>query len=598
MGYGAGLHFQVGGPVAMGGPLSTGEGCASISDAAGQLLFFTDGITVWDRSLNVMPNGSGLLGHTSSTQSALIVPIPGQPDQYGIFTAPASAGFWTLSGAAHHYRVDMAAHGGLGDVVGDAGVLASSVTEKLTATRHANGTDIWVLYHGFNNAEYYAYLVTCTGVEGPVVSTIGHAPGYDAMGEPEGFMGCMKLSQQGDRLASVWTHNTLATQGEYRSDVIVDLLDFDNSSGVLSNLQSDTLGSPDDLYQGYGVAFSPSGNVLYTTANGIFSGAYINHVRQYDLALPLDGPLQLAAIPVRGFGTVQLGPDGALYIARSNGATYLSRIAAPDVVGAGCGFVDEGVSLGTATSTWGLPNQWDTYPEPVPFDPIPLADTLICGAVDLVLDATYTHLFQVPAYLWSTGGTTASITVHEAGTYTVEVLLPCSTLYDTVRVERGGMDFTLGEDLWICDDQAATFTAPEAATILWSTGDTVPSITVAEEGVYSVRVTDTIGCVTTDSVRLTTRNCACAFYLPNAFSPNNDGINDVLQPVMDCDPAAFELELFDRWGASLFRSTDALARWGATGVPIGVYAYRLSYAWHDGVAMQHRAKTGHVTLVR
>ncbi len=597
MGFGAGLHFQGSGPVATGGPLSTDEGCASISDDTGQLLFFTNGEQVWDRTLNTMPNGTGLLGHFSSSQSALIVPVPGQVDQYEIFTAPAGAGFWTPSDAGHHYRVDMTANGGLGDVVGDAVVLASPLAEKLTATRHANGADVWVLYHGWNNANYYAYLVTCAGVEGPVVSTIGHRPGYDDTGEPEGYLGCMRLSPHGGRLANVWTRSTLATQTEYQSDVIIDLLDFDNNTGMLSDLRSDTLGTGNDLMQGYGVAFSPNGNLLYVSDHGLFNGGFDARLWQYDLGLPFNDPLQVTS-GFRAFGTMQLGPDGAIYIARLNGATYLSKIVAPNVVGTGCGFVDQGVSLGTDMSTWGLPNHWDTYPEPVPFDPIPMADTLICGTIDLILNATYAHPFHVPLYLWSTGETTASITVNGSGAYSVEVQLPCSTLYDTIRIEQGGLTFELGEDLRICDDRTATLEVPAAASIRWSTGDTTPTITVAVQGMYSVQITDQAGCVTTDSVRLTTRNCSCAMYLPNAFSPNNDGVNDVFQPVLDCDPEAFELELFDRWGTSLFRSTDAAASWGAIGVPTGVYAYRLSYAWDDGGTVQRRATSGHVSVVR
>lgn len=598
MGFNAGLHFQGGGPISTGGPLSTDEGCASIADANGQLLFFTNGEQVWDRNLNVMPNGTGLLGHFSSSQSALIVPVPGTVDQYELFTAPSGAGFWSPTDAGYHYRVDMTANGGLGDVVGVGQALAAPLSEKLTATRHANGVDIWVVLHGWNNASYYAYLLTCTGVEGPVVSTIGHQPGYDAMGEAEGYVGCMKVSQQGDRLANVWTRNTLATQSEYQSDVIIDLLDLDNNTGILSNLRSDTLAMGNNLVQGYGVAFSPNGKLLYTTDNGLYNGGFQAHIRQYDLTLPFDDPVLIANASPKAFGTLQLAPDGALYIARTNGATYLSRITDPDVVGAGCGFVDEGASLGTDKSTWGLPNHWDTYPEPVPFDPIAMADTLICGAVDLILDATYVHPFHVPDYLWSTGETTATIAVSQAGTYTVELLLPCTTLVDTVRVERGGIDLSLGEDISICDDRTATLSVPEALSILWSTGDTLQSIILAEEGTYSVQLTDTLGCITTDSLHLSMRNCACAMYLPTAFSPNNDGINDMLQAVMECDPEAFDLEVFDRWGGSLFHSTDALLPWTAAGIPAGIYAYRLSYAWDDGATQQRRTSTGHVTVLR
>src|SRR5690349_5705120 len=77
-GNGGGLDFNTGSPVPFaGGQINTTEGSASVSDAAGNLLFYTDGITVWDRTHAMMPNGFGLLGGVSSSQSAMIVLLPG-----------------------------------------------------------------------------------------------------------------------------------------------------------------------------------------------------------------------------------------------------------------------------------------------------------------------------------------------------------------------------------------------------------------------------------------------------------------------------------------------------------------------------------------
>ena len=83
-GFGASMGFAGGATSLGGGPLSTDEGCASISDAAGQLLFFTNGEQVWDRELNVMPNGSGLAGHFSAAQSAVIVPFVNLREKIGL----------------------------------------------------------------------------------------------------------------------------------------------------------------------------------------------------------------------------------------------------------------------------------------------------------------------------------------------------------------------------------------------------------------------------------------------------------------------------------------------------------------------------------
>src|SRR6266487_6065397 len=86
-GYNAGLDFNYGSPpkVLTDGQVHAYEGCATISTKFGKLLFYTDGITVWDRTHQAMPNGKGLLGNNSSTQSGIIVPYPGNANLYFLF---------------------------------------------------------------------------------------------------------------------------------------------------------------------------------------------------------------------------------------------------------------------------------------------------------------------------------------------------------------------------------------------------------------------------------------------------------------------------------------------------------------------------------
>src|SRR5687767_7295677 len=75
-GWNAGLDFNSGTPVVInGGQVNTLEGCASICNSRGSLLFYTDGMKVWNRLHQVMPNGTGLYSQTSSTQAAIIVPV-------------------------------------------------------------------------------------------------------------------------------------------------------------------------------------------------------------------------------------------------------------------------------------------------------------------------------------------------------------------------------------------------------------------------------------------------------------------------------------------------------------------------------------------
>lgn len=601
-GFGAGLDFAAGAPVAITTPLSTDEGTASICDAGGQVLFYTNGETVWDRNNTVMPNGTGLFGTYSTSQSALIVPYPDDATRFYIFTAPAQAGQWTGQPNAAYSVVDMSANGGLGDVVTTNVLLAGPVTERLTATRHANGRDVWVLYHLAESDAYLAYLVSCEGVQGPTVSSIGRSMDTHADGSGASLIGCMKLNRQGTRLASAWGNLIPYSPSEWWCTTYFDILDFDNSTGELSNLRSDSVGGTAALFsRGYGVEFSPSGDLVYMSDHGLENGIGYSTIRQYNLAGP--DPMNSEYIVANGFqafGSLQLAPDGRIYAARLNGAAYLSAIAAPDAIGPACGYLDNAVSLGTGISTWGLPNQWDNYPVPIPEDPIAYRDTLLCGISDaLTIDATWAHPFQTPSYLWSTGETTPSITVSSNGLYTVEVVLPCSTLFDTVDVRFGGPHFDLGPDVSTCDDVPVELdSGPLSGRLLWSTGDTTQRITVGEAGTYTLVVTDSLGCASSDVITVSTRNCTCPLYLPNAFTPNGDGVNDAFAVVMDCVPTRFELELYDRWGRSILNTTDPAFTWQAHEQPIGVYAYTLRYAWRAEDGERSGRRAGSVALVR
>ena len=89
----AGLDFNSGFPIALtDGQLNTNEGCASISDNNGDLLFYTDGMTVYNKNHIIMPNGFGLLGNTSSTQSGIIIKKPTSNTIYYLFTADGTSG--------------------------------------------------------------------------------------------------------------------------------------------------------------------------------------------------------------------------------------------------------------------------------------------------------------------------------------------------------------------------------------------------------------------------------------------------------------------------------------------------------------------------
>ena len=192
----AGVDFNSGTPTALtDGALSTREGCATISDSLGNVLFYTEGTTIWNSNHQVMDNGSGLLGDYSSTQSAIIVPKPGSDTLYYVFTVPYAN---DPNGRLYYSVVDISLNGGLGKVIEKNTLLYQPVVEKITSITHANGEDIWVVSHERSTNSYVSFLVTSSGVSAtPTISSAGtvhHSPASN-------WVGYMKISPMGNYIA-------------------------------------------------------------------------------------------------------------------------------------------------------------------------------------------------------------------------------------------------------------------------------------------------------------------------------------------------------------------------------------------------------------
>ncbi|MEO6313763.1 MAG: hypothetical protein ABIU63_02805 [Chitinophagaceae bacterium] len=158
-GNGAGLNFNTS-PVSVltNGKINSREGVCSISDKNGQLLFYSEGTTVWDRTHSLMPNGSGLLGDFSSTQSSIVIPNPGNPNKFYLFTTALFKGL-------RFSEVDITLNSGNGDIINATKntllIPSSASSEKVIAVQHCNKKDYWVISHALNSASFYVYLVNC-----------------------------------------------------------------------------------------------------------------------------------------------------------------------------------------------------------------------------------------------------------------------------------------------------------------------------------------------------------------------------------------------------------------------------------------------------
>lgn len=314
---------------------------ANISDTNGELLFYTNGVCIADANGDTMQNGNNLnpSSYTSQypkglyiNQAALILPLPGSASIYYLFHSTIDN--QVQSTALHLYLsiIDMNGNNNLGTVVSkNQSVINDTLnTGKITAVKHANGRDWWVVCHRAFSDIYYTFLLTPSGLTGPFTQHIGSNRSFDT--------GQVCFSPDGNRFA-------------YFSAVTdLDILDFDRCSGTFSNYTHIAI---NDTAFGRGVAFSPNSQFLYATST--------KYVYQFDVTIPSiissqttvavwdsfysppqGGPLlPLPAL----YNIAQLAPDGKIYISTGNGTFHMHVIDQPDNSGSACNFLQHGVQL-------------------------------------------------------------------------------------------------------------------------------------------------------------------------------------------------------------------------------------------------------------
>ena len=235
-------------------------------------------------------------------------------------------------------------------------------------------------------------------------------------------------------------------------------------------------------------------------------------------------------------------------------------------------------------------------------------DTLICKAGNLLLKNTTSDFYNY--YEWSTGETTASITVDKPGNYWLRATYlsyGCLTqsITDTIVIDYATPIVTdLGADVFACEDESHVFRAPTCidCSYMWSTGSTYDSIVVKVSGYYQLTVMDSIGCLYSDEAAFNIVNCECDLYIPNSFTPNDDGLNEAFQPKYYCDMADYHLKVFNRWGQPVFSTGHPTESWNGKQnnqrVPIGVYHYTLTFTpILKGKVDKPITKTGSVTIL-
>lgn len=482
----AALNFGSGSPVfSPGSALVSAAGSSSISDENGNLLFYTNGVTVWNKNHQPMPNGTGLQGDVNTTQTVLITYHPGNKDLYYIFTVKSGGSF----DGFHTYVVDMKLDGGRGDIDPSKTLppFGLPVSEKLTAVKHKNGRDLWVIVHAYPSDAFFVYAIDCTGLLpfpqvtfiGDFISTLGNTKGY------------LKASPDGKKLVAA------NFEGNF------DVFDFDNTSGEITNPQTIPGGSGNSCGP-YGVEFSPDSKLLYVSESYTCNSPGTFNIYQYrldaDINTTIASKVNLDAGNTNLAGALQLGPDNKIYIAYE-GANYLGVINSPNTYGTGCNLAKQGLLSPPAVNGFGLPNVIGGFKRHTLFE-----DTTVCNGDPLILDV------RVPdaTYVWSDGTRADSLLVTAPGPYWVEITTTNSnfatcTIRDSINVAFTPRPvFDLGKDTILCQEKFPLLLAPSVpgAGFLWQDSSTNNSFSVKAGGQYWLQAT-VKGCSSRDYITIT-----------------------------------------------------------------------------------------------
>lgn len=670
-------------PVALGNSsMIADEGCSSICDTSGNLLFYSNGVTIYNRNHQVMLNGDGLDGNISTVQSCIIVPAPGKPYLFYVFTADAIENAYQKG---YRYSiVDMRADNGNGAVISKNILLYAPSTERLTATRHANGVDVWIITNDNLSNIFRSWLLDCNDLQAsPVISVAGPVMNlYETMN-----VGALRTSPDGKLLCQ--THFPDITVGGSPGNFF-QLFDFDNATGIISNARS--IAVPGVRY--INCEYSPDSKLLYMTR------PYDTVFEQFEPTLSTTAAITNSRIMITASKTIygiQLGPDEKIYLAAPG--PYLDVINKPNLKGVSCNYQAHQVPLinnaqlgfpsfvndlavdpynnftyqvldscSGAIQFNGLTNiggtniwSWDfgdgntsNLQNPIHlftpatqqyFVKLTISSSLQCGRKFLkskiinptgavsskagfdilnVCDSGYVRFVNTSTFLqdfsgqfiWDFGdGNTSNAmypihTYAGAGSYDIKLKLKnnASCLDDSITRHLDLARFTIhtspvqpiliGETvpLYVSGGGNKFQWTPTS----WLSNPNIknPVAMPLNDITYKVTATDNEGCKSEDSVFIKVMPLN-DFYVPTAFTPNNDGKNDQIRPFFGAKFTLKEFSIFNRWGQKIFSTSERGVGWNGKVNNIiqntGVYVWVINASDDAGV---HYERKGSFVLIR
>lgn len=484
----AGIDFNQQPPVPLNeSVMNAPEGCAIVCDRNGETIFYTDGVTVYDRNHTVLTNN--LEGNPASTQSSLIVPVPDDETLYYLFTTQAING--TDSLIVKFSLFDLKANAGIGAVTVQNIAIFAKSTERITA----NGQ--WLIVHEYGNNTFRSYPISPLGIGNPTFSAIGsdHLLQFQSQGE-----GYMKLGPR-DNLAVPLSNPGVSNH--------IELFHLNDTTGQITNFRDINLNEPNG--QIYGVEFSPAGNKLFATIK-VSSGS--SHLFEYSIDSLEQTHFKQRLPQAAELGAIQIAPNGQLYVAVNNAGnnTSLGLISANDDTTQISSFTLNGFQLAAGTtSKLGLPNFVQQNSNALGGPGITVTglclgdSTRFSGASRDQIDefnwAVFRNGVQIgPLTAQDQTAASFAMLLTQAGNYSVTLRLHNRCAPDTTMTESFAITnppATPGGAAVLCSGpvtlDANASNAP-GLTYVWSTGETTETIVVNDQRIVTATVIDALGC--------------------------------------------------------------------------------------------------------
>lgn len=476
-------------------------GGATISDSFGNLLFYTDGVSVWSRDHKRMVNGDGLNGNPATTQTVIIVPRPLHRYKYYIFTTSSRKD--NTQNALSYSEVDMSLQGGLGEVISKNTLLLKNVSEKVAATFHGNNQDFWLLTHTWNSNTFLAYKVDSAGINTSGVETqIGSV-----------YSGAISTGRGSFRLNTFFDANP----------VVVTLPDI----GIFEMLRFDTVKGTFNSWANLSSMADRAAYAEFSTFTRFYTvSTKGDEIFEFDANGNDEHRTKASSRTIAtgtGFGDLRLAADGYIYVASTTNANWLHTINydlsfdQPTYYSKPGIFKANALSLGATNNLAGLPNTINNYAaswwgygisriacfgEPTTyrgFFPNSIDsmqwdfDDPASGASNFSKEISPTHVFKTPGKLFNISATFYARGTVEKG----------SLRYDTRYV------FSLGADTALCESPKQQLIlnpglSSGVKSFKWQDGSTGPSFTVTKPGIYWLETTSQVGnCTFRDSIKVT-----------------------------------------------------------------------------------------------